>query len=249
MADTKDKKSLSFVQRAALATKVAFKMARAAPGKGDPVFPRDAWSSLWGSNNWGTIENALWGRGLGTTYRGTDIDYASEVGDLASSSMVMAVWQYIGTALTEAPPIVKAFKKGDAAGEPQPDHPLVQLFKHPNDFYDGATLMQALALDWLFSGDVFWIKVREQKYLTPTQLWYVPYFMMRPNSDPNNRRVFIKDYIYTVDGIQYIYPVEDVFHLRRGINPRDLRRGIGVFDSVLREIYADNMASNFAGAI
>jgi phage portal protein BeeE len=161
----------------------------------------------------------------------------------------MGVWQFIGTALTEAPGIVKAFAPGDTTGEPLPDHPLVNLMKQPNDFYDGATLMQAFALDWLFSGDVYWMKVREEKYLTPVELWYIPYFMMQPLGDPENRRVFIKEYIYTVDGMRYSYPVENIVHHRRGINPRDLRRGIGVFDSVLREIYTDNMASNFAAAI
>lgn len=249
MVETKDQQPLNFIQRTALAAKFAFKMARGSTFAGDPVFPRDAWSSLWGSSNWGTIQNALWGRGLNSLYPGTDVDYAAEVGDLGSSSLVMAVWQFIGTALTEAPGIVKAFAPGDTTGEPLPDHALVNLIKQPNDFYDGATLMQAFALDWLFSGDVFWIKVRESQYLQPIELWYVPYFMMQPMGDPNDRRVFIKEYLYTVDGIRFPYPVENIVHHRRGIHPRNLRRGIGVFDSVLREIYVDNMASNFAGAI
>lgn len=245
-----DNKRLSFSQRVRLAGALATKIIRADETKQDPVFPRTYWGSLWNSTgDWGTISNALFGRGLGRLYSGTNIDYASEIGDLASSSMVMAVWQYIGTSLTEAPPMVKAFKPGDTTGEPVPDHPLVELFKQPNDFYDGATLMLSFALDWLFSGDVYWIKVREPKYLTPIQIWYVPYFMIQPMGDPNNPRVFVKEYIYSVDGQKFAYPVEDIVHLRRGINPRNIRQGIGVFDSVLREIYADNMASNFAGAL
>lgn len=241
-----EEKSLNLVQRLALASKVGFKVARGDSLRGDPVFPRGIFGSLWSGPGFiGSFAQAL---SFGS-YRGTNIDYKAEAGELSSSSLCMAVWQYLGTALTEAPPIVTAYKKGETKGEIVPEHPLVELLTEPNPFCDGATLLQAFALDWLFSGDVYWIKVFEKSGLIPSQLWYVPYFMMQPLADERDLSVFIKEYQYIVEGNRYSYLPEEVVHFKRGINPRDLRRGIGVFDSVLREIYTDNQAANFSATI
>lgn len=241
-----EEKTLNVIQRLALASKVGFKVARGDQRRGDPVFPRGIFGSLWSGPGFiGSFAQAL---SFGT-FPGTGINYKAEVGELSASSLCMAVWQYLGTALTEAPPIVTAFKKGDTKGEVIPEHPIIDLLKAPNPFCDGATLLQAFALDWLFSGDVYWIKIFEKQYLVPTQLWYVPYFMMQPLADERDLSIFIKEYQYIVDGNRYAYDPKEIVHFKRGINPRDLRRGIGVFDSVLREIYTDNQAANFSATI
>lgn len=182
-------------------------------------------------------------------FRGSNINYVDEVGELTSSSLCMAVWQYMATALTEAPPTVKAYEKGSTHGEIVPDHPLINLLNQPNKHTDGATLLMAFALDWLFSGDCYWIKSYDRDFQTPTGLWYAPYFMIQPLADERDPSVMIKEYQYIVDGKQFTYLPEEIVHIRRGINPRDLRRGIAVFDSVLREIYTDNQAANFSAVV
>lgn len=241
-----EEKTLNIAQRLALATRVGFKVARGSAHRGDPVFPRGIFGSLWSGPGFiGSFAQAL---SFGS-FRGTNINYAGEVGELTSSSLCMAVWQYIATSLTEAPPIVTAYKKGDTKGEVVPEHPLVKLIQSPNPFCDVDNMLMAFALDWLFSGDVYWIKIFKGKYLTPSELWYVPYFMMQPLADERDPSIFIKEYQYIVDGNRYSYKPEEVIHFKRGINPRDLRRGVGVFDSVLREIYTDNQAANFSASI
>jgi HK97 family phage portal protein len=261
MAKTEKKVAdrLSFPRRLALATAMTL-MSKVAPrGEvkgGEPAFPQSFFSAYSFADNWNGASS--WARSFfnlstrgGGFYPGSNIDYVTEVGDLMSSSMVMAAWQFIGTALTEAPPQVLVYDdpKNASHAEPDPEHPLVKLFEQPNPYYDSATMMQAFALDWLFSGNVYWVKVRDKKYLTPVQLWTIPHFMMYPASSPSNPQSFIDQYVYVVNGNQYVYPVDDIVHIRRGQNPRDLRRGIGVFDSVLREIYTDQQVSNFTAAI
>jgi len=204
--------------------------------KGEPVFPR-------GQSGFG-----LGGR-LQFSYSGSNIDYAGDVGPLWHSSLVMAIVNFVGTLLTEAPPEVVEYDKKNVA-QAVPDHPLTKLLNSPNPYTTGDALMMAFALDWFIHGNVYWMKERDpNNYQQVVRLWPLPAFMVRPDWDRNDPTSCITRFLYRVNGRDVPYLPEDIIHFKRGMDPQNFRLGLAAFQSVLREIYGDNMAANFSAVV
>lgn len=230
---------LSLLRRTALAAKLATKIIRADETKGDPIFPK--WGGSWGSGWFG-------GAG-GVSIPGTNIDFRSEVGDLATSSLAMAVVNFVGTMLSEAPPAVQ---EEEVAGTRSfiYDSPVPQLVEQPNPYHTGDAFWLAFALSWYFDGNVYWLKQRSNdKYKQVTALWYLPHFMVEPRWDQADSSSFITKYRYSVGGAFVDYDPEDIIHFRRGINLYNQRVGVGAFGPVLRELYGDNAAATFSAVV
>lgn len=208
--------------------------------KGEPVFPR-------GLGTFG------FGGRFQVSYAGSNIDYASDVGPLWHSSLVMAIVNFVGTLLTEAPPQVVEFQKKDnsqAVAEAVPDHPVTLLLNAPNPYTTGDAMMMAFALDWFIHGNVYWMKERDpNNYNTVVRLWPLPAFMVRPDWDRNDPTSCITRFLYRCNGRDYPYLPEDIIHFKRGMDPQNFRLGLAAFQSVLREIYGDNMAANFSAVV
>src|ERR1041385_3374684 len=77
--------------------------------------------------------------------RNTQIDYRGEVGALDGHSLVACVFNYTGTRLPEARPIIKRTVNG--AAEIEPDHLLAQLIQRPNKHHIWANYSQAASID------------------------------------------------------------------------------------------------------
>jgi phage portal protein BeeE len=65
----------------------------------------------------------------------------------------------------------------------------------------------------------------------------------------NTSSSYVDYYQYRVDGVTTNYDPKDIVHLRNGIDPRNTRKGLSQIKSVIREIYGDNMATQYSAAM
>lgn len=179
-------------------------------------------------------------------YPGTRIDYASEAGDLSSSSLVMAAVRWLGRTLPEAPLTVVVEDK-NGQGQVEPGHELTKLWKRPNQFYSGATLLKAFAASWIIDGNVYLLKIRSRAGKV-VELWYLPHFQVKP-CWPEDGSEFISHYEYRIEDKAIRLEREDVVHFRDGLNPANPRVGQSPVASLFREIFSDNESANFSAAL
>lgn len=192
----------------------------------------------------GSSASALWGALMGRTR----YNYRKEVGDCLDTSVVMAPVMWVQRALPEAKLEVKR-KKANGDVEDVPDHLMLKLIQAPNPFYGDIVLMWGIVLSLLIDGNAYVMIVRNGLG-RPAELWYIPHWMMEPKSPPGGG-AFLSHYTYSPGGgvePMRIEP-EDVIHIRYGINPRNIRKGLAPIDSALREIFMDMESSNFVSAL
>ena len=181
-----------------------------------------------------------------------------ELGDLGSSSLVMAVCNDTGIALAEAEPAVA---KPDIKGkfQPEPGHDLSNLILNPNPYHIWEDYCMAGAFSWWVDGNWYFKIVRDLSG-TPVELWYLPHFMVEPRwpgdgatpAVPTDDKTdqYLSHYQYTVPGkVPELIPASDILHLKRGVNLANPRKGIGAFEPLITEIYGDQMASKFSATI
>lgn len=196
-----------------------------------------------------------WNRG----HWGTSIDYAREVGPLENSSLVMAVVNITGVQLSEATPVVMIPDTNNGFEQPEFGHPCSSLIRRPNNHNIWADYCHALSLSWWIDGNVYFKKVRSITGEV-VELWYLPHFLVeerwpddgRTPEVPLDRKLdpTLSHYQYTVPGKEpVLYPAEDMIHIKRGVNLANPRKGVGAFDSVIKEIYGDEKAALFAATI
>ena len=171
----------------------------------------------------------------------TRIDYEREVGDGLGSNVFMAPLQWMVRAFLEAR---LGLVTDDSNGGEQFDHahPLVTLLDKPNPFYSGASLQSGNLYSWFWDGNVYLIKNRGGAEKGPVkELWYVPPWLIEPKWEGND---FITYYEYQPGtGSIYLQP-EDVVHLRYGVDPHNVRKGLSPIKSLLREIFNDDESAN-----
>lgn len=190
------------------------------------------------------LNRMLFQRGAGVTRWFTPrgrIDYRREVGDGMTSSVIMACVLWMARTFPEAPMQVL-----DSEGAEIERHPMVKLLKRPNAFYSGKAMWWGLILSLVLDGNGYLIKVRN-RVGGVLELWYVPHWMIEPVSD--DPAVFIEYYRYTPDNQVIRLEVEDVVHLRYGLDPRDTRKGLSPLGTVLREVFTDDEAAQFSASI
>jgi HK97 family phage portal protein len=156
----------------------------------------------------------------------------------------MAPVQFIQRTFTQSVPVVE--ERADARKwKPLDDHPAERLLADPNAFYDGDTLAKAFLLSWFLDGNAYLLKARNQLRAV-VQLWYVPHWLIAPKWPLGGGR-FITHYEYNPDGRgNQNVPVEDVIHLRVGLDPRNPRKGLSPIKAALREVLTDEEASAFS---
>lgn len=189
------------------------------------------------------------------------INYRQEVGDLRNASLVMAIVNWTGLNLAEALPVVtKPDNKGVAQIELQ--HAASDLIRRPNPFHIWADYCQAGAFDW-WMGNWYMKKVRDLSGQV-IELWYIPQFLIDPRwpfdgkspevplseveGDPY--QAFISHYQYNVPGkTPILIKRSEMVHIKRGVSSYNARKGEGVWDSVLEEVYGDNAVARFSATI
>jgi len=207
---------------------------------GEPPFSGVGGQGFWNDYNIGQLERLL------RFFTGSRIDYQAELGDLSLSSLVMAAANWLGTTLPEAPLQITDGGRGKKAQIIE-DHPLPQLWAAPNSYYSGELLWKAFGVSWFIAGNVYFLKVRDLTGQV-VELWYLPHWMVAPQW-PVTGVPFISHYLYCVDGLDYRLEREDLIHFRWGLDPNNPRLGMSPAAPVMRELYSDHEAANFAAQI
>lgn len=178
---------------------------------------------------------------------GTNVDYAAKAGDPMANSAIVAVIMWVARAFPEAP--LEIWSE-DADGEHSliKNHPLAELIKTPTPYHSGVLLWTASIIDLMCSGNAYWLKVTNGAGKT-VQLWPVPCGMIEPKGAGSVSNEFITHYEYSPGGRVQRLDVNEVVHLRYGIDPKNIRKGLGPLASLIREIYTDNEAGNYTAAI
>jgi len=185
------------------------------------------------------------------------VDYKREVGNLDGHSLVACVFNYTGTRLPEAKPVIKRTNK-DGDSQIDPNHPLSQLIRRPNKHHIWANYSQAASIDWWIDGGVRFKKVRDVGGQL-IELWHIPHYMIRPRwpGDGGSPEVpretsldpFLSHYQFDVPGkAPVLWPAADVLHLKRGPLGED-RRTRQPFAPLVKELYGDDKMAQFTAAI
>ena len=170
-----------------------------------------------------------------------------KVGQGLDANVVMSPVQFIQRTFTQAVPVVEE-RAADRKWTYVEDHPVEQLLADPNPFYDGDTLTKAFLLSWFLDGNAYILKTRS-RLLSVVQLWYVPHWYIEPKWSPDGRGPWISHYDYSPDGVRIgseAVAVDDVVHLRVGLDPRNPRKGLSPIKAALREVLTDEEASAFS---
>lgn len=206
---------------------------------GEPPFSGYGGQGFYNDHNAQRLDHLL------RLFTGSRIDYAREVGDLSLHSLVMAAVNWLATTLPEAP-IEVASGKGKKLTA-VPNHPLTDLWANPNPYYSGELMLMAFSISWLIDGNFYALKVRDMTGQV-VELYYLPHFMVEPQW-PISGIPFVSHYAYAVDGREYHLPVEDVIHIRKGMDPNNPRKGLSPAAPVMRDLFSDHEAANFAAQL
>lgn len=208
------------------------------------ALPFPGWGG--GSGGWGSAYPTATGMRF-PIYRGLpgERDWSQIVGDGSGNSIVQACVLWICRNFPQAPMVVL---QEDELGVQTKirGHALPKLWKRPNPFYSGTILWYGVLASYIISGNGYVIKRRNVSG-RPAELWYVPHFMMTPRWFRQDS--YIDYYEMTVNGVRYPVPVEDVYHLRYGIDPQNIRLGLSPLMTLLKELGVDQEASAFTATI
>lgn len=188
------------------------------------------------------------GSAVTTLLPSTRFDYENETREREMmNSAVAAPVQWVQRVFPEAP-VVVFDRDEDGEEEPVDDHPVVDLLRRPNPFYSGHVMWMGIIADLLVTGNAYLIKVRSQRNHV-VELWYAPQHTMQPRGSSGDDTVFIDHYEYSTGVGVTELPMEDVIHFRWGIDERNVRKGKSPLLSVLREVFTDNEAANYAASL
>lgn len=189
--------------------------------------PASSWDYGW---RWGGNQSAY--------------DYAGAVGDLSTNATAAICIAWMQRTLTEVPFVVQA-QDGDEF-DPVPNHPLTKLMNRPAPHWTRQRLMSAAIHSLMGRGNAFIHKsrnngkvVKELHWLPPHTIRVVPH-----------RTNFISHYEYQPSGaVKQEIPVEDMIHLRFGVNPYEPWNGVTPWFYMLAEFSTDNQGSIYSEAI
>jgi HK97 family phage portal protein len=172
-------------------------------------------------------------------------DWAQLIGDGSGNSIVQACVLWICRNFPQAP--LTVMEEGED-GIPQKvqGHPLPKLWRRPNPYFSGTLLWYGVLTSFVVNGNGYLIKIRNASGRV-VELWYVPHFMLYPRWLQKDH--YIDWYDYIVDGQRIPIAVEDVYHLRYGIDPNNIRLGLSPLSSLMKELGIDEEASRFSAAI
>jgi len=191
------------------------------------------------------------GRGwmFGGLLPGAQIDYQLKAGQPWKNSVIAASLGWIARNAPQAPPCVyRMTDDGEEAIVPR--HPLTQVLKRPNKFYDGRTLRQATFLSLVAGhGEAYWW-VKRDNAGRALEFWWLPHWNVWPiweaDSTTDN---WITGYGYRNNGVTYVLPEDEVIHFRDGIDPERPRNGLDQMRPASREIVTDNEAAAYAAQL
>ena len=169
-------------------------------------------------------------------------DAQRAIADADVSNVVMACVNWRSTMLVSAPLVLDRTHQDDSV-EPVPDHPMLKVLRNPRPGqYSGRGLLSAASQSLDLCGFAYIRKVRVN-VATKMQLQFIPPWVMRPKLDADG---YISHYELDVPrGGKEDIPIEDIIHLRNGLDLRNPTQGVSPLASLGREIYTDDGAALF----
>lgn len=121
-------------------------------------------------------------------------------------------------------------------------HPALELWRKPNPWFTGPGFRESAQQHEELTGEQYWLIVRNQFGL-PQELWFVRPDRMEPVPDPVD---FLAGYIYHgPSGEDVPLSTDDVIFLRRP-HPLDPYRGLGAVQSILSDLDATYLSSEYS---
>ena len=184
---------------------------------------------------------------------GSRFDYEREAGDLWTNPVVGLALDWLGNRFPR--PLIRvsriAVRNGDGyrAGDyvPLGRHALVDLWNRPNPHYGRRTLEKAIGLSLKTDGNAYIHKLRDRGGRV-VQLWWLPHYRVNPTW-PEDGSAYISGYKVRVDGTEREVPLEDIIHIRDGIDPRNERLGLCALRACIREVCTVNEESGYRASI
>jgi len=175
---------------------------------------------------------------------GTDLNWDVLAGDLWMCYAVQACLNWKFKNWHQAPPMVTQ-RKGDE-WEAIPDHPLLRLLNKPNPGYDAATMWMGIILSMEVDGNAYLGIERAGTKGLPIELWYIPHTLIKPVRAKGSSD-FISYYEYRTGGTNVVrIDVDDIVHIRYGLDPYNLMLGMSPLASGSRTAYVLQQAENYA---
>lgn len=174
-------------------------------------------------------------------FKGTERDYATAVGDLTMSSLMMAAVTAVGNSASEAELQVREQQGNEEVIID--NHELVKLWYRPNPFYDAPTMIKAVSTSWVITDNAYILKQRNDEGRVK-ELWYEPHGTIRA-AYPADGSTFISHYEIQRGPDWLPIPVTDVIHFRNGLDPANPRYGLASTPAIFREIFGDNESANW----
>lgn len=207
---------------------LSFKQVRAAIGA---IFPR------WGGGGYGRYSIVL---------PNARYDYETQAGDLWQTPIIAIGIKWLGDRFPR--PIFQVSKIGRGGKyTPYGQHPLVDLWNWPNQFYGRRTLEKAIGLSLICDGNAYVQKVRNRGGEV-VELWWLPHDRVAPTW-PLDGSEFIDGYRVRIDGFDWWLPAEDVIHIKDGIDPLNQRLGLSAVKACLREVCTVNEESGYTASL
>lgn len=182
----------------------------------------------------------------GSTSLAGGIDYRERAGDGRSNAIVVAGLDLLGNTFAQSPPQVKQLVSDQQ--NVVTDHDMTRLLLRPNPYYGGELLWKATIIDYIITGNAYWLKVRSGADGV-AQLYWVPSTLIHPEWPKDNAKVFISHYEYNPNGKPENIAVSDVVHFRNGMDPKNVRKGLSPLGALLREIATDEEAAEMTNTV
>lgn len=120
-------------------------------------------------------------------------------------------------------------------------HPVLDLWRKPNPFFMGTAFRESTQQHEELTGEQYWI-ITKNAFGIPYELWFARPDRMMPVCDPEN---FLLGYIYRGPGGEEVpLAAEDVIFMRRP-HPTDPYRGLGAVQSILGDLDARYLSTEF----
>jgi HK97 family phage portal protein len=185
----------------------------------------------------------------------TKYDYGAQAGQGLKNSAVLAVVGWALRNFPEAPVRVRKMVISGKKIEYEDILPadtgagaMLKLLAYPNSYYSGLLLIKAVLIDYMTRGNAYIVKVRNGSGRV-VELWWIPDMLMQPKWPTDNPNVYISYYEYNPNGIPYQIAVDDVVHLRDGLDPENTRKGLSRIGALAREIFTDDEAANYSATV
>ncbi|HUV73855.1 MAG TPA: phage portal protein [Anaerolineae bacterium] len=122
-------------------------------------------------------------------------------------------------------------------------HPALDLWEHPNPFYDQQEFVETIQQHLDLVGETIWYVGRSNANLgPPLELWPIRPDRVQPVPDPVE---FIKGWVYTCPGEPPMpWKTNEVIQLKRP-NPLDPYRGLGPVQSILVDIDSERYSATW----